>query len=1137
MKKNLISQSGIFNPRILFAFSLCSVGTWMAMLSFASTPPSGTLTDTSGPVTYTAGPFPTDNPSPIPEVDSGPRCDANFPCDIFYLTVTLPAGYHAAHPNAFVKVTQSWTDAGTGQSDYDLFVYRGHITTLSGSQQADAQSTASGPTPEIAIVGSLADGSQEFSVVSTPFTSTQEIITVKIELFPGSNSSGGGGPFGGPDPTVPGNPRYQNFYPPPGSAKPVSGEFNIGFNPFTHHIFTMNRGPIWRLTPPEILTPAQPECCEALWEDKSNATLDFGLDPILWTDQVSGRTFASNSTAGANAVYGYTDSTTPALNDGDQWVPFSPSPPNLSDDHETIGSGRYPLVAGMPNPLATAANHGEAVYYCGQTFPVGSAFCQRSDNLGVNYGPGVVVFNGVTSNCGGTHGHVHVAPDGTAWLPDAHCGATQGGALSTNGGVTWTEFAVTGSKPQANGADPSVAIDSDSTVYYAYVNNEPVPLGNPPEGHAHVKVSLDHGATWIRDVDLGASHGIINAAEIEAVGGSSGRAAVGFLGTNVAGDYQSVAFPGNWYAFIATTYDQGRTWVTVNATPNDPVQSMTGIWQQGGNAQDRNLLDFNEITIDDKGRVLYGYSDGCVSPSCIAGTGGTTPNDFVAFMRVARQFGGKPLLSGMDPVEPSVPKPPCLSGARDVNGSHLKWKAPDNGGSDITGYQILRGTTAGGETVIVANTGNSKTIYNDTTADPNVVDYFYVVKAINGQGTGSQSNEIDLTVGPIPPPVTPYSCSGINVVTDFVGDAVNPAPGGQGPTSQADITAISFSADATTLTTKMTLANLTQTPSPGSTFTTYYVVWTSSNGTTYGTRVNVDTGTITYAWGPWDSANSVLSTANTVTGTFTAGANGTITVPVPLSMIGNPTIPITDVTGIPAVRNPFGLTFAGEGARGSGVHFIQPIDRAPDADLSNGQSWAICPAVQLSTVVSRKVHGSAGTFDIDLPLTGTRGVECRAAGQTGTAGVDYKLVFTFATPMASCGTPSTGTTVRGPNQNQCTVNLTGVPNAQYITITLNSVVNATGATDNAIATMGVLVGDTTGDGLVNSSDIAQTQSQSGQPVGPNNFREDVTVNGSINSSDIALVQSKSGTGLPTSPATTSPSQTTGIRNRSPDRTR
>src|SRR5262249_11385772 len=161
-------------------------------------------------------------------------------------------------------------------------------------------------------------------------------------------------------------------------------------------------------------------------------------------------------------------------------------------------------------------------------------------------------------------------------------------------------------------------------------------------------------------------HGVRNAAETEAVGGSSGRAACGFLGTNVNGDYQADGFPGVWYAFIATTYDGGRTWTTINATPNDPVQSGTGIWQQGGSHPDRNLLDFNEITVDDNGRVLYGFSDGCVTTSCIAGM---AANDSGAFMRVARQSGGKGLFAGKDAAEPVAAKPPCLSGVRYASGS------------------------------------------------------------------------------------------------------------------------------------------------------------------------------------------------------------------------------------------------------------------------------------------------------------------------------------------------------------------------------------------------------------------------------------------------------------------------------------
>src|SRR5206468_3140452 len=329
---------------------------------------------------------------------------------------------------------------------------------------------------------------------------------------------------------------------------------------------------------------------------------------------------------------------------------------------------------------------------------------------------------------------------------------------------------------------PSIAIDSDSTVYYAYVNDEPVAAGNPPEGHARVKVghrNPDNSVTWTNDFDIGASHGIKNAAEIEAVGGSSGRAAVGFPGTDVAGDYQAISFPGKWYAFIATTYDGGVTWTTVNATPNDPVQSMTGIWQQGGSHQDRNLLDFNEITVDDKGRVLYGDSDGCVTAGCIAGT---AADDFVAFMRVARQSGGKGLFASFDTTEPVAPKPPCLSGTRDPAASHLTWKAPDNGGSDIVNYQILRGTSPGGE-LLLGQT--DKTTFDDTTADPAVSHYYYVVTAINAVGASAQSNEVDLTVVVPPPPENVCALPGLTKLTDPSGDTsailgivTTPAPPG-----------------------------------------------------------------------------------------------------------------------------------------------------------------------------------------------------------------------------------------------------------------------------------------------------------------------------------------------------------------------
>ncbi|HEV2855665.1 MAG TPA: PKD domain-containing protein [Thermoanaerobaculia bacterium] len=743
----------------------------LPLTAWAAVPASGTLTDTSAPLTYSAGPFAVANPTPVLFVDQGPEClNPLQPCDDFALTVVLPAGYHATHPNAAVRVTLGWTDNGAGVSDYDLYIYKGTVINTDGSQAADYQS-ASGDNPEVGTISPLADGPATYTVKIIPYTPSAETVQVKIELLEGPG--GGGGGFGGADPTVPGAPRYQTFYPPAGSsAEAGNGEFNIGFNPRTRRIMTMNTGPVWRLTPAEVANPAAPESCPALWEDVSAASTNVGVDPILFTDQKTGRTFASNSTVGANAIYAFSD------DDGGLWVPAAAAPPSATTDHETIGSGPYPPAL---SALANSVNQGQAVYYCAQTWPLGPAACQRSDTLGSTYGPGVFAYegNGVTA-CSGIHGHVRVAPNGTVWLPVRDCGGEQGGVTSTDGGTTWNEFTLPGSRAQSVGADPSIAIDSDNNAYFCYVNDEPVAAGNPPEGHVHVRVSRDGGATWINDFDLGAAHGIKNAAHPEAIAGSSGRAACGFFGTNVAGDYQALGFPGVWYAFIATTYDGGETWTTVNASPNDPVQRASGIWQGGGSNTNRNLLDFNEITVDDNGRVLYGYSDGCVSAGCVAGT---AANDFVAHMRVARQIGGRTLFASKDTAEPAAPRRACLAGTRGPEGSHLTWSAPDNGGADISGYQVFRGTTAGNQ-VLIGQT-NGETSYDDTTADPAVASYTYTVRAVNAAGTGAASNAVVLSVVPPPPPENVCEQPGLTRLSDASGDTsaalgivTTPAPPG-----------------------------------------------------------------------------------------------------------------------------------------------------------------------------------------------------------------------------------------------------------------------------------------------------------------------------------------------------------------------
>ena len=164
--------------------------------------------------------------------------------------------------------------------------------------------------------------------------------------------------------------------------------------------------------------------------------------------------------------------------------------------------------------------------------------------------------------------------------------------------------------------------------------------------------------------------------------------------------------------------------------------------------------------------------------------------------------------------------------------------------------------------------------------------------------------------------------------------------------------------------------------------------------------------------------------------------------------------------------------------------------------------------MRLVSVVSRQTHGRAGTFDINLPQTPRPGIECRSDG--------YAIVFTFTSNVSIQGARVTSGAGRVKNYtvtgNQVLVNLTRVGNAQTVVVTLASVNDGINTSD-VQATIGVLIGDVTADGVVNSTDVNEVQSQLGQPVTASNFRDDVKADGVINRHDVDMVESRSGTGL------------------------
>ena len=176
------------------------------------------------------------------------------------------------------------------------------------------------------------------------------------------------------------------------------------------------------------------------------------------------------------------------------------------------------------------------------------------------------------------------------------------------------------------------------------------------------------------------------------------------------------------------------------------------------------------------------------------------------------------------------------------------------------------------------------------------------------------------------------------------------------------------------------------------------------------------------------------------------------------------------------------------------------------------------------SVFSRKTHGTAGTFDLPLPLTCNPGIECRSGGATN----DYTIVVAFLANVSVNGTPQaqvtsgTGTVGSGGvsnggivsvNGNIVTIPLTNVTNAQTINVTLFRVSDGS-ADGNVVIPVSLLMGDTNGDRFVNSGDALQTRNRSGQVTDATNFRSDINTEGFVNSGDTSIVRANSGNFVP-----------------------
>ena len=424
------------------------------------------------------------------------------------------------------------------------------------------------------------------------------------------------------------------------------------------------------------------------------------LDAITIVDPFTSRSFNSQL-LGACSATSFSDDA------GQTWTPSQGCGTNTFLDHQTLGAG--PFHAPVPGPPAPA--YPGVVYYCAQNSFNGN--CAASYDGGVTFNAGVPAYNGPSNAlsdpdntikaeggaCSALHGHLRVGPDGTAYLMNMGCGGhptaqnltnyeyyggTPALSISTDNGLSWSVHRLPAVQvPDGLGgsnlldspdeSDPNLGISKGGVLYYGWENGtNPNDFSNGDKTQAMVGVSHDHGLTWTNITDISTRYGINNIQFPEAIAGDDDRAAVAFLGTSTIGDDQTnnnfptgcsaagTCFnpPAQWYLYIATTYDGGQTWDTVNATPNDPVQH--GCIDLQGTAvgtsrtdvcSRRNLLDFNDITIDPVGRHLVAYADGCTG-ACM-----TTTNSSAAsgVDYVLRQSSGRFLYAASDPVVPEAP--------------------------------------------------------------------------------------------------------------------------------------------------------------------------------------------------------------------------------------------------------------------------------------------------------------------------------------------------------------------------------------------------------------------------------------------------------------------------------------------------
>ena len=547
---------------------------------------NGTLTPTNGSATlaWSGGPI-TGAMSYLSlaegQVGLSPSCDATQ-CDLYNLTVNLPAGFYATYPNYSVHVTINF---GNDIQDLDLYVFD------SAGNLVGASATG-GTSAEDAYLGQLPSGNYQIQVV--PASAAAATYTGAVTLAPEPPVVTGKAryTFGNftfttqmlnrPGETINSNPVTSVFY--ENDAEPRVVHDTLG-NVYVAAIQAVPAGTdFWKsMDGGNTFTYlGQPDGTQAAAAAGAGTGVGLGGGDEDLIPVGGNNLFLTSLWLGNVTNCGSSDGATTWLCNGFGALP--------ADDRQWAASYGSNIVYLTTKQLGTLENSTPSIYVAksidgGLTFPLVSEVTKPI--LGVQPGDqGNIIVDPNNGNVytvffGGSPNQVYMAK-------------------SSDGGSTWT-LKLVYQEPSGQSLGhvfPAIAVDKASNLYMVFSDGV----------RALFTRSVDGGATWSVPVQVNTGNNLKTAMEPWVIAGDAGKVDIFFYGTSSASFMDSSA---KWAVFMAQSQN------ALAKVPTFAIRQATDIMHIGAICINgiacafgtRNLLEYFYPDTYVDGSALAAYPD------------------------------------------------------------------------------------------------------------------------------------------------------------------------------------------------------------------------------------------------------------------------------------------------------------------------------------------------------------------------------------------------------------------------------------------------------------------------------------------------------------------------------------------------